>query len=309
MAVRVAPLTAADAAAYRAFMLEAYAEAEDAFTATVEERAAQPEAWWARRAADPAGGSAAFGAFDGDRLVGAVAVEFSPRPKTRHTATLVGLYVRPSHRGRGVAGALVDAVIERCAAHGGIRSLKLTVTEGNDAAIRRYRARGFREYGVEPLAARTAAGFRGNVHRWRPGPAAGEAALARAQSLAFVSLLVPDYDEALAFYVGVLGFTLVEDRPVPEQAKRWVVVRPPGGGGCAVVLARPSNDAQRARVGSQAGDRVFLFLHTDDFARDHAAYAGRGVEFVRPPQDMPYGRVAVFRDPWGNRWDLVGPAP
>lgn len=168
MAPHVAPMKAADAGAYRALMLEAYADAEDAFTATVEERAGQPEEWWARRAADPAGDSVAFGAFDGDRLVGAVAVVFSTRPKSRHTAELVGMYVRRSHRGTGVAGGLVEAVIERCAARGGIRSLKLTVTEGNDPAIRLYRAHGFREFGVEPIAVLTSAGYRGKVHMWRP---------------------------------------------------------------------------------------------------------------------------------------------
>lgn len=128
-----------------------------------------------------------------------------------------------------------------------------------------------------------------------------------AQLLGLVSLVVRDYDEALAFYVGVLGFELVEDTEVPEQAKRWVVVRPQGPGQCALLLARASNPEQSRHVGNQTGGRVFLFLHTDDFERDHATYRARGVEFVRPPQDMPYGRVAVFRDPYGNQWDLLQP--
>jgi len=128
-----------------------------------------------------------------------------------------------------------------------------------------------------------------------------------AQALGLVSLVVHDYDDALAFYVGVLGFELVEDTVVPEQAKRWVVVRPPGEGQGAIVLARASGPTQAERVGNQTGGRVFLFLYTDDFERDYAMYRARGVEFVRAPRDMPYGRVAVFRDLYGNLWDLLQP--
>ena len=128
------------------------------------------------------------------------------------------------------------------------------------------------------------------------------------QQLGLVALVVADYDEAIAFYVGVLGFDLVEDTPIPEQAKRWVVVRPQGPGACALLLARASSDEQSRHVGNQTGGRVFLFLHTDDLARDHAAYTARGVRFVRPPQDMPYGRVAVFQDLYGNQWDLLQPS-
>lgn len=125
------------------------------------------------------------------------------------------------------------------------------------------------------------------------------------QALAHVALVVRDYDEALDFYVGVLGFELVEDSYQPEQDKRWVVVRPAGSGGCSILLARASTDRQAAFVGDQAGGRVFLFLSTDDFWRDHAAYTARGVRFVRPPKVQAYGTVAVFEDLYGNRWDLV----
>ena len=125
------------------------------------------------------------------------------------------------------------------------------------------------------------------------------------QSLGLVSLVVRDYEEALAFYVGKLGFTLVEDRPVPEQAKRWVVVSPPGNGGANLLLARASTPEQQARIGNQTGGRVFLFLYTDDFRRDYDAYRARGIEFVRDPQQQPYGTVAVFKDLYGNLWDLV----
>lgn len=126
-----------------------------------------------------------------------------------------------------------------------------------------------------------------------------------ARSIGLVALVVRDYDEAIAWYVGRLGFRVVEDTAVPEQGKRWVVLSPSGEGQCRLLLARAATPEQRERVGDQAGGRVFLFLETDDFERDHAAYTRRGVEFVRPPQDMPYGRVAVFRDLYGNLWDLV----
>lgn len=135
-----------------------------------------------------------------------------------------------------------------------------------------------------------------------------------AQHLALISLVVRDYEEALAFYVGKLGFVLLEDRPVPEQHKRWVVIAPPGtdarrqGSSCALLLARASDDAQRACIGAQTGGRVFLFLYTDDFWRDFERYSALGVEFVRPPVEQPYGTVAVFKDLYGNLWDLLQPS-
>ncbi len=127
------------------------------------------------------------------------------------------------------------------------------------------------------------------------------------QQLALVALLVREYDEALEFYIGTLGFVLVEDRPVPEQGKRWVVVAPRGGG-AGLLLARAADAEQASRVGNQTGGRVFLFLHSDDFWRDYRAYRERGVEFVRAPREEPYGTVAVFRDLYGNLWDLLQPA-
>ena len=125
--------------------------------------------------------------------------------------------------------------------------------------------------------------------------------------LAHIALLVRDYDEALAFYIGKLGFTLVEDTPVPEQNKRWVTIRPPGApeNATTILLARAATPEQVRFVGDQAGGRVFLFLATQDFDRDHAAYTEAGVEWVRPPAVQPYGKVAVFRDLYGNLWDLV----
>ncbi len=129
------------------------------------------------------------------------------------------------------------------------------------------------------------------------------------QSLGLVSLLVRDYDEAIAFYVGILGFTLIEDSPVPEQNKRWVVVAPGGSTESRLLLARASNEAQAARVGNQTGGRVFLFLNTDDFERDYRRYKAKGVTFVREPSQEAYGKVAVFQDPCGNLWDLLQPSP
>lgn len=125
------------------------------------------------------------------------------------------------------------------------------------------------------------------------------------QSIGLVSLVVRDYDEAIAFFTRTLGFTLVEDSYVPAQDKRWVVVAPPGSTGCRLLLARASGDVQTQRIGDQTGGRVFLFLYTDDFARDYQAYRDKGVEFVRPPKNEPYGTVAVFKDLYGNLWDLV----
>ena len=126
------------------------------------------------------------------------------------------------------------------------------------------------------------------------------------QRLGMVSLVVADYDEALAFYIGKLGFTLVEDSFVPEQNKRWVVIEPPGaGGGAKLLLARGVNPDQVARIGNQTGGRVFLFLYTDDFWRDFKAYKAAGVEFAREPSEAPYGTVAVFKDLYGTLWDLV----
>ena len=129
-----------------------------------------------------------------------------------------------------------------------------------------------------------------------------------AQHIGLVALVVPHYDEALAYYVGRLGFELIEDTDL-GAGKRWVVVRPSGRAQTALLLARAVNDRQAAAVGAQGGGRVFLFLHSDDFERDHAAFVARGVVFEAPPRRETYGVVAVFRDLYGNRWDLIQPHP
>ena len=127
------------------------------------------------------------------------------------------------------------------------------------------------------------------------------------QSILHVALVVRDYDEAIAFFTRTLDFELVEDRYEPEQDKRWVLVRPPGSRGTTLLLARPSSPGQEPFVGNQTGGRVTFFLGTDDFWRDYRKMVDRGVEFVRPPLEAAYGTVAVFRDLYGNLWDLVEP--
>ena len=127
------------------------------------------------------------------------------------------------------------------------------------------------------------------------------------QSITHVALVVRDYDEALAFYVGKLGFRLVEDTYQPEQDKRWVVIAPPGSTGTTLLLARASTPEQEAFIGNQAGGRVFLFLKTDDFRRDYDRMVAAGVRFVRPPAEQPWGTVAVFADLYGTLWDLIQP--
>ena len=131
------------------------------------------------------------------------------------------------------------------------------------------------------------------------------------QKLATISLLVPDYDEAIDYYVGTLGFSLLEDSDL-GGGKRWVRVAPQGKDGnttgAVLLLAKAANDAQRAQIGTQAGGRVFLFLETDDFCGDYSAYKARGVEFLEEPRQEPYGWVAVFRDKFGSLWDFIQPS-
>ncbi len=124
------------------------------------------------------------------------------------------------------------------------------------------------------------------------------------QSLHAVTLVVDDYDRALAFYVGVLGFTCLQDVDL-GVGKRWVRVAPPGAASGSLLLAKADGEAQRAAIGNQTGGRVAFFLSTDDFARDHAAMLAAGVTFEETPRKEPYGTVAVWRDPFGNRWDLI----
>ena len=126
------------------------------------------------------------------------------------------------------------------------------------------------------------------------------------QYLAGISLVVNDYDEAIDFYTRKLSFTLLEDTRMSDT-KRWVVIAPPGSTGCTLLLAKAANDAQKAAVGNQTGGRVFLFLHTDNFDRDYNQMQKAGIEFIESPRQETYGKVVVFVDLYGNRWDLIEP--
>lgn len=165
-AMHVARLQASDAGPYRKLMLQAYELAADAFTSTVAERAAEPDSFWVRRLADPTGLSAAFGAFDGQKLVGTVALEFSAKPKTRHKASVIGMYVSPEARGSGAGRALLDAALEHARQREGLLQLTLTVTEGNTPATRLYISAGFQLFGREPMAVLTPAGYQAKLHMW-----------------------------------------------------------------------------------------------------------------------------------------------
>ncbi|WP_250673284.1 VOC family protein (plasmid) [Paraclostridium ghonii] len=125
------------------------------------------------------------------------------------------------------------------------------------------------------------------------------------QSIVHISLVVNDYDEAINFYTKKLKFNLIEDTYMPEQDKRWVVISPPGSNGTSILLARASKEEQISFIGNQTGGRVFLFLGTDDFWRDYNDMVAKGIEFVRDPQEQDYGTVAVFKDLYGNLWDLL----
>ncbi len=127
------------------------------------------------------------------------------------------------------------------------------------------------------------------------------------QHFGALALIVDDYDAAIDFYTRKIGFTLVEDTPL-GGGKRWVLLSPPGAAETRLLLAKAADAGQRTRVGDQTGGRVFLFLHTDDFRRDHDRMRKNGVRFLEAPRREPYGTVAVFEDLYGNKWDLVQPA-
>ena len=127
------------------------------------------------------------------------------------------------------------------------------------------------------------------------------------QRLAHIAIVVNDYDEAIKFYTEKLHFDLVEDTQLSET-KRWVLVRPKGGDGCCLLLAKAANEEQLSRVGNQTGGRVFLFLHTDNFEKDYQNLLDHQIEIVRQPQREEYGTVAVFKDIYGNLWDMIEPA-
>ena len=157
-------LQAADAAEYRSLMLQAYALAADAFTSTPAERATASLDWWRDRAASSDGLRQAFGAYDDDRLVGTIALEYASRTKTRHKGLIIGMYVMAAHRRQGIAAALLSAAIAHARQRGGLLALQLELTEGNHVALALYEGAGFVTYGVEPLALLTPGGFRAKIH-------------------------------------------------------------------------------------------------------------------------------------------------
>lgn len=124
------------------------------------------------------------------------------------------------------------------------------------------------------------------------------------QKIAHIALVVDDYDEAIKFYTQTLHFNLLEDTKLSET-KRWVMVTPPDSDGCALLLAKASNEEQKSRVGNQTGGRVFLFLYTDDIERDYKNFLDKKVTIVREPENQPHGKVLVFADLYGNLWDLI----
>ena len=126
------------------------------------------------------------------------------------------------------------------------------------------------------------------------------------QRIAHIALVVDDYDEAIRFYTEKLNFILIEDT-ILSETKRWVIVSPPNSNGCNLLLAKAANEEQKSRIGNQTGGRVFLFLYTDDFWRDHKHMIEKGISFVREPVVESYGTVAVFKDLYGNLWDLIEP--
>ncbi|MEJ2054784.1 MAG: VOC family protein [Calditrichaceae bacterium] len=128
------------------------------------------------------------------------------------------------------------------------------------------------------------------------------------RSIGLISLVVKDYDEAIKFYTSKLEFELVEDTYISEQDKRWVVVSPKGNRGSNLLLAKASTPEQNAHVGNQTGGRVFLFLYTDNFRRDYESFKSKGIEFISKPQKTDFGEFAVFKDLYGNQWDLLEPS-
>ena len=174
--MHIAALAPSNAQQYRDLMLEAYVQAADAFTSTAEEREAEPMSWWVNRIAAPSGLSQSFGAFHEEHLVGTVALEFSAKPKTRHSALVIGMYVRPHVRGHGAGALLMRAAIAAAASRPEVRVLRLTYTEGNKPAQRLYESVGFLSWGVEPQAIHTPSGYKGKVYMSMQLARAGTAA-------------------------------------------------------------------------------------------------------------------------------------
>ena len=224
----------------------------------------------------------------GGKVVGLVVLD-----RTAEGFLLENVAVDPARKGKGLGRALLEHA-EAEAKRAGFDSIYLYTHEMMAENRALYTKIGYVQYDRRVVAGLPRVFMRKLLVR------AGSA-------LGMVSLVVRDYDEALAFYVGKLGFELVEDTPVPEQHKRWVVVKPVGASAACLLLAKASSPEQESRVGNQTGGRVFLSLHTDDFKRDYELFKSKGVVFIRGPEDQPHGTVAVFQDLYGNVWDLIQP--
>jgi catechol 2,3-dioxygenase-like lactoylglutathione lyase family enzyme/GNAT superfamily N-acetyltransferase len=214
---------------------------------------------------------------------------------TDNSAEIKRMFVAPHSRGRGLGSAILRSLEARARA-ACVRVIRLETGARQPEAIGLYRGFGYRECGpfgqYEPDAHSLFMEKRLDADPMK-------------QSIGYVALVVRDYDEAIHFYVDTLGFHLVEDTSIPAQDKRWVLVAPPGSTGTRLLLARAVGPEQTSHIGDQTGGRVFLFLHTDDFWRDFESYRARGVSFVREPKEESYGIVAVFKDLYGNLWDLL----
>jgi RimJ/RimL family protein N-acetyltransferase/catechol 2,3-dioxygenase-like lactoylglutathione lyase family enzyme len=206
--------------------------------------------------------------------------------------------------GQEAARALLQFGFDRLQAH----RLWAHVFLGNTASMRILEGLGFRREGLalQSLYVRNAWHDILTFGQLRSEWLAGNPPAIK-QSIGLTALVVRDYDEALEFFVGKLGFRLLEDTHIAEQDKRWVVVAPRGSRESALLLARAGNEEQASRIGNQTGGRVSLFLHTDDFWRDYHAYRAKGIVFVREAKEERYGTVAVFQDVYGNQWDLLQP--
>ena len=222
------------------------------------------------------------------RIAGLVVLD-----RTSEGFLLENIAVDPAHRGKGFGKALLQFA-EAEARRAGFDSIYLYTHELMVENRALYAKIGYVQFDRRVEAGLPRVFMRKQLVR------AGSA-------IGLVSLVVRDYDEALAFFIGKLGFELVEDTPVPEQGKRWVVVKPVGTGGARLLLAKASTAEQETHIGNQSGGRVFLFLYTDDFERDYEAFKSKGVVFIREPEKQPHGRVAVFKDIYGNAWDLIQP--
>ena len=280
--MHIALLTPNNAAEYRALMLEAYEQAADAFTSTAAERALAPESFWIQRIGSPAGLALALGAFEGERLVGTVALEFSSKPKTRHKALVIGMYVSPAARGQGAARALLQAAIEQAQARGGIERLTLTVTEGNEPALHLYRSLGFERFGVEPMAIHTPGGFKAKVHMGRP---LGEVAVT--SPLGSIVLYARDMQKTARFYAEHFGFE------TSGQVHEGLIDLRPREGGAGILIHQAAKSVKLGQVG------VKLSFQVRDVPAFILAAADKGLVFGPVHQANGY-RFANAKDPDHN---------